>query len=188
MKALVVFISFTQKKFKINLERMIKENKIKEFNNTLKDKNLTIVCAESITAGLLSSTIASVSGASDILKGSIVTYSCELKSSVLKVNPKTIDEKTAESIETTKEMVHGLIKLFPSASIHIAVTGVASESPKVNKPLGQVYVVIHFENKIEQIEQIVEFNKDEKDGNLKRNEIRINTVELIFNEIHKIIN
>lgn len=52
-------------------------DKLKEFKNTLEEKKLTIVCAESMTAGLLASTIASVSGASSILIGSIVTYSPE---------------------------------------------------------------------------------------------------------------
>jgi nicotinamide-nucleotide amidase len=156
---------------------------IEVFNKALRAKSLSIVCAESITAGLLSSTIASVSGASDILKGSIVTYSPELKCGILKVNPKTIDEKTAESIETTIEMVYGLIMLFPSASIHVAVTGVASKSTKVNKPIGQVYIVIHYKNNIYKKDKIVGFNESTIDDNIKRNEIRENTVALILSEI-----
>jgi nicotinamide-nucleotide amidase len=161
---------------------------VEYFNQVLRDKNLSIVCTESITAGLLSSIIASVSGASDVLKGSIVTYSSELKTGVLKVDPKIIDNYTAESMETTIEMIYGLIKLIPSASIHIAVTGVASKSDKVNKPLGQVYVAIHYKNKIHTKDQIVNFDESETDSNTIRNEIRENTVDLILNEILEFIN
>lgn len=164
------------------------EKNVIHFNNTLKVKGLTIVCAESITAGLLASTIASISGASDILKGSIVTYHPELKSKILNVNPKTIKEKTAESIETTIEMVNGLVKLFPSVSIHVAVTGVASESDKVNKSLGQVYIAIYFEDKIHTIEELINYDTDESSQNKIRNQIRENTVKLILKEILNIIN
>lgn len=73
-------------------------SKVEKFNSLLTRKKLTIVCAESITAGLLSSTIASISGASEILIGSIVTYSRNLKTSVLGVDTRIIDKHTAESI------------------------------------------------------------------------------------------
>lgn len=45
----------------------------KKFRELLKKNGLTIVAAESITAGLFASTLASVKGASAILKGSVVT-------------------------------------------------------------------------------------------------------------------
>ncbi len=42
---------------------------------TLKRQGLTIASAESLTAGLFSSELASVAGASKVLKGSITAYS-----------------------------------------------------------------------------------------------------------------
>jgi len=160
----------------------MEENKISYFNRTLKQKQLTIVCAESITAGLLSSTIASISGSSEILKGSIVTYSRELKSCILGVDPKIIDLNTAESIETTVEMTYGLYKLYPSADIFVSVTGVASPSNdnyKVNKQVGQIYVAVYFKNKMHTLDTVIE----ETD----RNSIRIKAVESIFNFILTIV-
>jgi nicotinamide-nucleotide amidase len=167
---------------------MIEEKKIKEFNAALKNKNLTMVCAESITAGLLSSTIASVSGASNLLKGSIVTYSRELKSSILKVDPRVIDKYSAESMETTVEMVYGLIKIYPSADIYAAVTGIASRSTPeypVNGEVGDVFIAIYF-SRARAEKRLTEYRVkiDESD----RNVIREQAVKIILEKVLEVIN
>lgn len=162
---------------------MINIKDVEKFNSILKEKKLTIVCAESITAGLLASTIASISGASDILKGSIVTYSRELKTFILGVDPRIIDKHTAESMETTVEMVYGLTKVSPSADIYVAVTGVASlptNNYKINKEVGQIYVAIYYGNCIYKLDTII--------NDPDRNIIRAKTVEFIFNSIKNILN
>lgn len=139
--------------------KKMEENKVIEFNKILKEKGLTIVCAESITAGLLASTIASISGASEILKGSIVTYSRELKTSILGVDPRIIDDNTAESKETTIEMAYGLTKIYPCADIFVAVTGVASVSTNeyvINKEVGQIYIAVYHKNKMNILDKIID--------------------------------
>ena len=177
----------------------MEENKVIKFNGILKQKGLTIVCAESITAGLLASTIASVSGASDVLKGSIVTYSRELKTSILGVDPRIIDKNTAESLETTIEMANGLTGIYPSADIFVAVTGVASAPSNdyiIDKKVGQIYVAVYFKNKMHTLDKIID-KKDIKiisDSAIKnnldkteRNIIREITVENIFDFILSIV-
>lgn len=167
---------------------MIEEKKIIEFNKVLKNKNLTIVCAESITAGLLSSTIASISGASSILKGSVVTYSRELKSGILKVDPRIIDKYTAESMETTIEMVYGLINVFPSSDIYVAITGIASPSTPeypVKGNVGDIYIAIYYKKaKPDKRLTRIEVKITETDRNI----IRERAVMQIFEEIQSIIN
>jgi len=159
------------------------------FNSELSKKNVTICCAESITAGLLASTIASIPGASSILKGSIVTYSPELKINILGVNPQTIKTHSAESSETTLEMVNGLKKVCSSADIYVAVTGVASDpsnSIGVIRDWGQVYIAIYYKSEFYEIDEIIQFiNKDSIDI---RNEIRDKTVDLILEKVLEIIN
>jgi PncC family amidohydrolase len=157
-------------------------SKVEKFNSLLTSKKLTIVCAESITAGLLSSTIASITGASEILIGSIVTYSRNLKTSVLGVDPRIIDKYTAESIETSNEMVYGLIKLYPSADVFVAVTGVASmptTSYNINKEVGEIFISIYYKQQLYELKHKVNENL--------RNEIREKTVEYIIDSILKII-
>ncbi|WP_343532634.1 nicotinamide-nucleotide amidohydrolase family protein [Pedobacter sp.] len=156
------------------------------FNNELKSKGLTIIAAESITAGLLASTIASVSGASAVLKGSIVTYSENLKMNLLDVNPLTLGSYTAESRQTTDEMCLGLKKLYPEVSIHVAITGVAStpvdDNYKIINPVGQVFLSILYAGKLYRFEQKIE--GDEVD---QRNSIRANTVIYILEKVLEII-
>ena len=169
------------------------------FNQKLKEKKLTIVCAESITAGLLASTIASIPGASDVLIGSIVTYSRKLKTSVLNVDPRIIDFNTAESIQTTTEMAYGLLKIYPSADIFVAVTGVASSSVnnyENDKPVGQIFISVYYKNKInetdpkiskEEIKVLADIAIRNNIIKSERNIIREITVEKIFDFILKII-
>lgn len=157
-----------------------------EFNTFLKGKNLTIATAESITAGLLASTIASVSGASSTLKGGIVTYQEELKIKLLNVNPETLKIHSAESLETTIEMVRGLSNLGLDSDIYVAVTGVASKSVndyKLSKEVGQIYVAVLFKNELHTFETVIQ--PDTKENS--RNEIREKTVNFIFDKITHII-
>lgn len=171
------------------------------FNDLLRKKNLTIVCAESITAGLLASTMASVPGASDVLIGSIVTYSRNLKTAVLSVDPAVIDAHTAESMETTVAMTKGLVKIYPAAKIFVAVTGVASPSTehyKVDKVPGQVYVAVYYKGTLSERETVIEILasdrgvRGEMDRSVRtetdRNIIRRKTVDYIFRVIAEIIN
>lgn len=157
-----------------------------EFNSFLREHKLTIATAESITAGLLCSTIASVSGASSILKGGIITYSEELKIKLLNVNPQTLKNYSAESIQTTTEMVYGLSNLCLDASVYVAVTGVASKSVnkyRIHKSVGQIYVAILFENQLHSFETII----SSEHGKDPRNQIRENTVSFIFEKIKEIV-
>ena len=158
---------------------------VKEFNEYLRKRNLTVVCAESITAGLLASTIASESGASDVLIGSIVTYSRKLKTAILGVDPRIIDKNTAESQQTTTEMAYGLTRIYPGADIFIAVTGVASEPSndyKIDKKVGQIYLAIYYKNVLYKKKQLIKVK-----GPNPRNPIREKTVEFIFSTILKIV-
>jgi nicotinamide-nucleotide amidase len=164
----------------------------REFNDLLRKKDLTIVCAESITAGLLASTIASVSGASDVLIGSIVTYNRKLKTAVLHVDPAVIDANSAESMETTVEMTEGLLKIYPEADIFVAVTGVASPSTdryKVDKEPGQIYVAIFYRGKMYEKQTIIQIQGSDRDElkETDRNIIRKKAVDYIFQVITEII-
>ncbi|MEJ5092849.1 nicotinamide-nucleotide amidohydrolase family protein [Sphingobacterium faecium] len=165
---------------------MIDTKIVENFNNTLQAEGLTIFCSESITAGLLASTIASVSGASSVLKGSIVTYDADLKIKILSVDPSIIKEHTAESQETTDAMCIGLKNLYPSASLHVAVTGVASlpkdDSYVVNKEVGQIYVSVMYKEQLHKFSTVCKPKGDDE-----RNSIRYKAVEYIFDQITKII-
>jgi len=153
-----------------------------KFKELLISKGLTIVAAESATAGLFASTIASVQGASGILKGSIVTYNQDMKTAFLGVRESTLAVQTAESMETTREMVEGLRNAYHNSSIYIAVTGVASPSTPqyhVDKPLGQMYVCCWMNGKVHEFNEIMTGSD--------RNEIRQQAVNYMMEIVCELI-
>ena len=76
-------------------EKINKQSEIL-FYNCL-EKKITITTAESCTGGMIASSIVSVSGSSAIFKSSVVTYSNEMKSKILNIPLKSINENGAVS-------------------------------------------------------------------------------------------
>ena len=87
-------------------EKINKQSEIL-FHNCL-EKKLTITTAESCTGGMIASSIVSVSGSSAIFKSSVVTYSNEMKSKILNIPLKSINENGAVSkvIAYTLSLIH----------------------------------------------------------------------------------
>ncbi len=112
--------------------------------NLLLDKNITIACAESCTAGLLTGTLCDVPGISAVLSESIVTYSNDAKMKYLGVSLETLSCFGAVSGETAKEMAEG-IKKQAGADLGVSVTGIAGpDGGTEEKPVGLVYVAVSY--------------------------------------------
>tara|TARA_B100000945_G_scaffold27399_1_gene19129 strand:- start:695 stop:1540 length:846 start_codon:yes stop_codon:yes gene_type:complete len=108
----------------------------------LKIRKQSIVFAESCTGGLLSSTITSIPGCSEVFKGSIIAYSNELKSSLLSVSKNLIDKYGAVSDEVAKAMAIGA-KTNLRSTWSIAITGIAGpDGGTKEKPIGLIYFAI----------------------------------------------
>lgn len=107
-----------------------------------KDKNLTIASAESLTAGLISSALAEIPGASQVLLGAVVSYSITIKEHVLGVDKTILDtpELGAVSAECAQQMAEGLSHLM-GANFSISATGIAGPTgEEPGKPVGTVYL------------------------------------------------
>ena len=106
----------------------------------LKKKRLKLAIAESCTGGMLSSAIASVSGASKVFTMGLVTYSNQAKISILKVPKKIIQKHGAVSIQCCLSMVNNLSKISKS-KVCVSITGIAGPSGGTKqKPVGLVYI------------------------------------------------
>jgi len=106
----------------------------------LKQHNSTITTAESCTGGLVSYMITKNSGSSSIFKGSIVTYSNEIKEQQLGVKKDTMIKFGVVSCEVIEEMLAGVLKKFNS-TYAIAISGVAGPTGGTpNKPVGTVAI------------------------------------------------
>ena len=110
--------------------------KIKELNNK---RDFTILIAESCTGGLISSTLTSINGSSKYFDGAVISYSNNLKNSLLKVPKSTINNYGAVSHQTALAMVKGL-RNIRKCKILISVTGVAGpKGGTLKTPVGCVY-------------------------------------------------
>lgn len=141
----------------------------------LKEHGYYISCAESCTGGLLASTIINVSGASDIINESYVTYSNEAKIKVLKVKKESIEKYDVVSEEVVKEMANGLFALT-SSNVCLAVSGYAGPT---GENVGKVCYAIRINNKIYSY-------SDHYHGS--RNFIRLMTVRRILYKLHCLLN
>lgn len=115
--------------------------------STLEKRGLSISTAESCTGGNISHLITSVPGASRYFKGSVVSYSNEVKESVLQVSKKSLSKYGAVSEAVAREMVVGVQKVL-NTDCAIAVTGIAGpEGGSEEKPVGTVWIATMYNGK-----------------------------------------
>ena len=105
-----------------------------------KEKQITIGFAESLTGGLISATVVNISGASAVFKGSIVSYTNEIKENVLGVPAGIIDKHTEVSEECALAMADGARDVL-GTDLAVSVTGIAGPTGDLpGKPVGTVYM------------------------------------------------
>ena len=105
--------------------------------NLLKERNEKVSTCESITGGLIASSIIDISGASEVIEESYITYSDKIKEKILNVSRETLEKYSAVSVECANEMVEGLYKITNS-SLCIGSTGYAHK--------GEVILAIKYKN------------------------------------------
>jgi len=115
----------------------------------LKSKNKTIGTAESCTGGYLAHLLTAIPGSSAFFKGSIISYSNEIKSSLLNVETSTIEKFGAVSYETASEMVTGALSQLKTDYV-IVTTGIMGPSGGTpDKPVGGVWIGVGSKNKVD---------------------------------------
>jgi nicotinamide-nucleotide amidase len=107
----------------------------------LAEKRLTLATAESITAGLVAHRLATVPGASDWLRGGIVAYTNEMKTSLLGVPRELIDEHSAVSGPVAEAMAAGARERCGS-DLAVSTTGYAGPTAAPGQPVGLTYVAV----------------------------------------------
>jgi nicotinamide-nucleotide amidase len=113
-----------------------------EIVSILKEKNLTLSCAESCTGGLIAKSITDVSGCSSVFYGGVVSYDNSVKMNILGVKAETLITYGAVSHETAREMAQG-VKSALKTDIGISTTGIAGPGGgTAKKPVGTVYIGI----------------------------------------------
>lgn len=104
--------------------------------DALRSQGRTLALAESVTGGLVSARLTGVAGASDVLRGSIVSYASDVKFSVLGV-----PEGPVVTEEAAAAMALGACRVL-GADVGLALTGVAGPTEQEGQPVGTLCVGI----------------------------------------------
>ena len=143
----------------------------------LSERDLKISFAESITGGLLSSSLTKEKNASKVLSISFVVYSNQAKEKILNVNKDTLESKGVYSLEVVDEMLNGL-KELSQANVLIAVSGIAGPDEVEGYEIGETYLGIEVNEQRYLVRKI--FSGD-------RDMIQLKIVKFCFSEVLNII-
>jgi len=107
--------------------------------DTMRERGLMLVTAESCTGGLISALLTEIPGSSDVVERGFVTYSNAAKASCLGIDPQVIEANGAVSEVVARAMAAGALA-NSEADIAVAVTGVAGPGGgSAEKPVGLVH-------------------------------------------------
>jgi nicotinamide-nucleotide amidase len=100
----------------------------------LRERGLTLGLAESITGGLVAARLTDIAGASDVLRGSIVSYSSDVKFDVLGVpTGPVVSAESAMAMAMAARRVLG-------ADVGLSLTGVAGPTEQEGQPVGTLFI------------------------------------------------
>lgn len=102
----------------------------------MRQRGMSLGVAESLTGGMVGSRICDVPGASDVFRGSIVSYSSEVKFDLL-----ALPEGPVVTEEAARAMALGARRVLRS-DVGIAGTGVAGPDPQEGHPPGTVCLAV----------------------------------------------
>lgn len=103
------------------------------------ERGWTIATAESLTAGLLAATITEIPGSSAVLRGGIVCYATDLKTTLVGVDAELLQRVGPVDPTVAAQLAAGA-RLRCGADVGIALTGVAGPDPQGGHRPGTVYV------------------------------------------------
>ena len=119
----------------------------------------TLAVAESCTGGYIAHLITSIPGSSAYFKGSVVSYSNEVKENLLSVSHDTIADNGAVSQETVTAMVKGAIERL-KVDFAIATSGIMGpDGGSEEKPVGTVWLAAADKNKTETMKLNLRFDR-----------------------------
>ncbi len=144
----------------------------------MESKGLTLSTAESCTGGYIARLLTQHPGSSKVFLGGAVSYSNDLKTSMLSVSEETLYEFGAVSEETVLEMANGAAANYRS-DYAISVSGIAGpEGGTEAKPVGTVWVAVAGKTKT--------ISKKFQFGNKRAQNIERSAINALF-LLHKLV-
>ena len=110
--------------------------------NLLREQGRTLGLAESVTGGLVSGRLTSIPGASDVLRGSVVSYSSEVKFDLLDV-----PRGPVVSEDAAVAMAEGARRVLGS-DVALSLTGVAGPAEQDGQPVGTLCIAVAINGRV----------------------------------------
>ncbi|MDQ7949130.1 MAG: competence/damage-inducible protein A [Pedobacter sp.] len=155
--------------------------------NLMQSEKLTLSLAESCTGGYISHLFTQHAGSSAVFSGGAITYSNDLKESIVGVQHHTLTAYGAVSEQTVREMAAGAIRHFKT-DYAIAVSGIAGpDGGTPEKPVGTVWIAVA--TKSETISKLFTFS-NKRIQNIERSAtaaltMLFNLLKQDLNKVHK---
>ena len=105
----------------------------------LRELDLSVGTAESLTGGLVCGALTSVPGASTVVRGGVVAYASEVKADVLGVDRDLLAREGAVCEPVAAQLADGIRRVLGCA-VGVSTTGVAGPDPADGQPVGTVFV------------------------------------------------
>ena len=105
----------------------------------LRELDLSIGTAESLTGGLVCAALTSVPGASTVVRGAVVAYASEVKADLLGVDRDLLAREGAVCEPVAAQLADGIRRVLGCA-VGVSTTGVAGPDPADGQPVGTVFV------------------------------------------------
>ncbi|WP_406076999.1 CinA family protein [Micromonospora sp. NBC_00858] len=107
----------------------------------LAQRHETLATVESLTGGLLATSIVEIAGVSKIYRGGLVVYATDLKAALAGVPADLLAERGPVDPDVAEALAEGGRQRC-GADWGLATTGVAGPEPQDGKPVGLVYVAV----------------------------------------------
>lgn len=104
-------------------------------------RGLSVGVAESLTGGAVCAALVAVPGASQVVRGAVVSYATDVKHTVLGVDRDLLAASGAVDPQVAQQMAEG-VRAVLGADVGLATTGVAGPAPADGQPVGTVYVAV----------------------------------------------
>lgn len=132
----------------------------RQIGDILYASGLTLGTAESCTGGLISEAIIATPGASNYFKGSVVSYTDEIKEHLLHVDAQVLNEQTAVCEEVARQMAQGALDLL-NVDFAISATGIAGPGGGTKEiPVGTIWLGYGTRDDIRTFKLTEDFGRD----------------------------
>ncbi|KAA9146010.1 CinA family protein [Microbacterium lushaniae] len=106
----------------------------------------SVAVAESLTGGLVVSSLVAVPGASRVVRGGVVAYATDIKQTVLGVDAALLEAHGAVHPRVARQMAKGVREVLGhggvAAEVGIATTGIAGPESPDGQPVGTVHIAV----------------------------------------------